>query len=154
IGDAGRNVAVVSLRRLAILAELDRPLLVAGGFLLIERPVTGLGAIKRAGLEHDLSRVDSAACLRARMGLETDDLRDHRPRELGPEAAFRTRRVPHAEDEGRRAQLEQGRGLTIADVVELLTLVRLSERLPVQQAVAENRVGDPMRGLKAGDPQR
>ena len=53
-------------------------------------------------------QADQAARLNATFGIDADDLADHRPLELDTEATLWSRRIPHAEEQRGRAELEEG----------------------------------------------
>src|SRR5581483_12154340 len=138
-------VAMVGLRRLTLLLELLRFSLLRSRLVLVERPldpVRVLGLVERSRTERDLGGVDTAASALALHDVDPDHLRNDGALHLDAESAARTGRVPHAEQQGGWAQLEEFRRICRTRVAQRTPDGRLPERRSIEQRIAKQRVGD------------
>jgi hypothetical protein len=144
---------MVDLGGLAVLADLGGLALLLGGLLLVERPAAADPGINRAGTEPNFSRIDATCGPLARHGIDADHFGHVGARELRAETTARPGGIPQAEHQRGRAQFEQGGGIAQVDVVDLAAMRGLAELHPVQQAVAQQRIGNAVRRFQAGHAQ-
>ena len=82
---------------------------------------------------------------------DADDLRHDGARELGAQAAALAGGVPHPEQQRRRRGLQDRAGVPGRGQGEPRAHLAVLERLPVQQAVAQDGVEHPVRCFQRGD---